>query len=125
MATHLGYCLVRMGLFKNNWLCWCGNTSKKQGFYPCDDKGEYRRDLFGRGKFYACERCGRIIDPKTMNVIGLTKHFKLTPWQLWRHIVCLQAHQDEIKMVGVSYRIILRRLPPRLYRALGEFRPKV
>jgi Zn-finger protein len=54
------------------WICFCGNTPRSAGFYPCDLNGniveptekDWKTDL------YVCDDCGRIIDYKTLKVVG-------------------------------------------------------
>ncbi len=114
--------LARTGLFKNQWLCWCENTSKNDGFYPCNSEGKYSRDIWGRSPYYACKRCGRIIETGSLAVVGLTKHFKLTPREIWNHLIFLRAARR--KSLGVSEQVLERRLSPRYYLALKRFKPK-
>ncbi len=106
------YKIIKIGMFRNVWKCWCGNTSRKAGFYPCNAEGEYQRDIFGRGKFYACSRCGRIVEPKTLHFVGLTRYFKLGLRELRDHITALEA--EGIQPVGLNQRYLLRRLTSRL-----------
>jgi hypothetical protein len=54
------------------WICLCRNTPTSEGFYPCDLNGniveptekDWTTDL------YVCDACGRIIDFKTLEVVG-------------------------------------------------------
>lgn len=115
--------IANTGLLGRNWLCWCGNTTKRKGFYPCNTEGNFERELWGRGRFYACARCGRIIDPKNMGVVGLKRGFRVCPREVRNLIVCLQA--AGIPPVGVGFREMLPCLTPRLYRSLGRFTPQV
>jgi hypothetical protein len=54
------------------WVCICGNRPDSEGFYPCDRHGkevdpmpeDWTTDL------YVCDRCGRMIDQKTLAVVG-------------------------------------------------------
>ena len=55
---------------KDAWVCVCGNTPTSQGFYPCDDKGNEVEPLADWPGLYFCDRCGRIIDAKTLEVVG-------------------------------------------------------
>ncbi len=55
------------------WVCVCGNTATKDGFFPCDAHGveveptpqEWRTDC------YVCEGCGAIIDIHSLQIIGV------------------------------------------------------
>ena len=108
--------ISKVGLFKNQWMCWCVNTSKKKGFYPCNAEGKYQRDLWGRGKYYACAQCGRIIDPHTLKVVGLMRGHKV-PAREVRDLIF--AFQDEgIHPVGISLQGLLRYLTPNLRLSL-------
>lgn len=100
----------KTGLFKNCWLCWCGNSSRKKGFYPVNAEGNYQRDLLGRGRYYACSQCGRIIEPETLEIVGVTKHFKLSPREVRNLIIFLQAEGRE--PVGLGYTILYTFLSP-------------
>ena len=54
------------------WICICGNVPSSDGFYPCDDLGEEvepRQGVWG-GVLYVCDRCGRIINQTTLEVVG-------------------------------------------------------
>jgi hypothetical protein len=62
------------------WVCLCGNTGDRQGFYPSNLLGELveptPRDW--PGKLYVCDRCGRIIDQTTLEVVGVRADNSLT-----------------------------------------------
>jgi hypothetical protein len=54
------------------WGCLCGNTPFAEGFHPCDEKGN---DVFSNPEAWesnlqACDRCGRIINQDTLEVVG-------------------------------------------------------
>jgi hypothetical protein len=54
------------------WICVCGNRPADDGFYSCDEKGvivEPTCEAWTTGD-YVCDRCGRIIDPNTLEVVG-------------------------------------------------------
>jgi 2'-5' RNA ligase len=56
----------------SDWVCVCGNTPYSDGFNSCDENGhevEPVEDLWD-GKLYVCNSCGRIIDQKTLRVVG-------------------------------------------------------
>jgi hypothetical protein len=58
------------------WECPCGNTSDKSGFMPSDSAGNFTpldpdSGETGWGSEYGtCERCGRIVSEKTLEVVG-------------------------------------------------------
>jgi hypothetical protein len=54
-----------------DFLCICGNFSESDGAYPCDSNGnlvEPTPDDWP-GKLYRCDRCGRVFDGDTGEVI--------------------------------------------------------
>lgn len=109
--------IFRTGIFKNQLKCCCENTRQKKGFYSCNEEGNYQRDLLGRGGYYACAQCGRIIDRKTLEVVGLTKGYKLSPWEVGDLVTGLLV--GGVEPVGVGYRYMMARSWPRRYSALG------
>jgi hypothetical protein len=53
------------------WVCFCRNEPSEDGFYPCDEKGnEVEPDHNWNGELYVCNRCGRIINQHTLEVVG-------------------------------------------------------
>jgi hypothetical protein len=61
------------------WICICKNTPPREGFYACDEDGNEvvpTAQDWTRG-LYVCADCGRIIDPKTLEVVGRNPHRKL------------------------------------------------
>lgn len=54
------------------WICICNNTPSDGGFYPCDEKGNEMEPTIGSNwsGLYVCADCGRIIDQKTLEVVG-------------------------------------------------------
>jgi hypothetical protein len=52
------------------WVCICGNTPSEDGFYPSDKDGNQIEPVEGWEGLYVCDRCGRIIDQKSLEVIG-------------------------------------------------------
>ena len=54
------------------WTCICRNTPNGNGFYPCDSEGNEMEPLIGSAwdNLYVCASCGRIINQKTLEVIG-------------------------------------------------------
>jgi hypothetical protein len=59
------------------WICICGNEPSEDGFYPCDEKGNEVEPVVGWSGRYVCLRCGRIIDPDSLRVVGRNPHPKL------------------------------------------------
>lgn len=55
------------------WICLCGNEPMEEGYFACNGKGEFddRTPPDQRTKFCVCKRCGRIIDVKTEEVVGV------------------------------------------------------
>lgn len=115
--------IAKTGLFKKQWLCWCGNTSNKKGFYPCNAEGNYQRDIFGRGKFYACVKCGRMIEPHTLEVVGLTRGFKVSAREVRSLILCFR--HDGVQPLGVGLRAMYWSLPPAFARSMERFPPQL
>ena len=52
------------------WICICKNTTNAQWFYPCDKEGNQMEPVAGWPDLYVCDRCGRIIDQNTLEVVG-------------------------------------------------------
>lgn len=115
--------IIKTGIFKNQWLCVCGNKSTTKGFYPSNAEGSYERDLWGRGKFYACVQCGRMIDPQTLEIVGLSRGFRLSASEVRDLLVSLQARG--VRPLGVGYAIMVGRLTPSMYQALGRLTPQL
>jgi len=63
------------------WVCICGNTPLKDGFFPCNDSGDEMEPTIGSGwtDLYVCARCGRIIKQGTLEVVGQNPHPTLLP----------------------------------------------
>ncbi len=59
------------------WICVCGNEPSEDGFYPCNEKGDEVEPVAGWGGLYVCFRCGRIIDPESLRVVGRNSQPKL------------------------------------------------
>jgi hypothetical protein len=55
------------------WICVCKNTPVAQGFYPCDASGNTVEPDSEWSGLYFCDNCGRIIDSKTLKVVGKRK----------------------------------------------------
>jgi hypothetical protein len=52
------------------WHCICGNTPVSDGFYSCDEAGNEMEPVDGWKNLYVCNRCGRIIQRDSLQVIG-------------------------------------------------------
>jgi hypothetical protein len=64
---------LKEGGYLDAWKCICGNTPSDDGFFPCDEAGDDTEpDLGGYwdGVRYRCDRCGRVIDQDTGEVVG-------------------------------------------------------
>ena len=59
------------------WICICGNEPSQDGFYPCDDQGNETEPVAGWTGIYVCFRCGRIINPDSLRVVGRNPQPKL------------------------------------------------
>lgn len=59
---------------KETWICLCGNMPDQDGFYPCDSKGNEMEPVEGWDELYVCAACGRIIDQRTLEVLGQNPH---------------------------------------------------
>jgi hypothetical protein len=53
------------------WVCLCGNTPSDDGFYPIDEGNHEVEPTPEEWKTnqYFCNRCGRVIDPDTLEVV--------------------------------------------------------
>lgn len=109
--------IARLGLFRNTWVCYCGNMPKKAGFFPVNPKGDFDWHPLQRSAFYACVRCGRIIERQSGEIVGVTPNFKLTAKEVWLLLVCLQ--EEGRRPVGLGIHILLEYLAPSLRRTLG------
>ena len=47
-------------------VCSCANSADHEGFYPCDTDGHPARN----GVLACCDRCGKILNPETGEVVG-------------------------------------------------------
>lgn len=52
------------------WLCVCGNTAHRQGFYACDGEGTEMDPDDNWAYLWCCDRCGRIIKQGTGEVVS-------------------------------------------------------
>ena len=60
------------------WICLCGNRPDLQGFFPCDAKGRAEPEP-DEWILFVCDRCGRIIDAETLEVVGLASERERWP----------------------------------------------
>jgi hypothetical protein len=58
------------------WICLCGNRTDYDGFLPCDKDGKEMVPAEGWDNLYVCDRCGRIIDQDSLEVVGQNPNFK-------------------------------------------------
>ncbi len=56
---------------KDAWICICKNMPASDGFYPCDEDGNEVEPVKGWTGLYVCNRCGRIIDQSSLEVVGM------------------------------------------------------
>jgi len=64
---------------RDAWMCICGNYPSSDGFYPCDKNGDEVNptpEEWAAG-LYVCGRCGRIINPSSLEVVGRATQPKL------------------------------------------------
>lgn len=61
----------RLGIENHHaWICPCGNTEHSQGFHSWNrEKKLY--DLTCTSNFFRCDRCGRVIDSETGNIVEI------------------------------------------------------
>ena len=52
------------------WICICRNKPSQDGFFPCDVNGNEMEPLADWPGLYVCARCGRIIHPDSLHVVG-------------------------------------------------------
>jgi hypothetical protein len=65
--------IKRMPDDQDLWLCLCGNHIWKLGFYPSFLNGNERSAPDApnlEGSAYCCANCGRIVDSRTLQVVG-------------------------------------------------------
>jgi hypothetical protein len=45
-----------------DWVCVCGNTPDSDGFFPCDEQGEFIEPTLDSdwNGLYVCDRCGQL-----------------------------------------------------------------
>ncbi len=67
-STHREYIVM---LPSGDFLCICGNTPWKDGFYPINSRNEEVEPVpqHWTTNHYACFQCGRIIDQTSLEVI--------------------------------------------------------
>ena len=64
--------------YPDAWLCICGNTPGKDGFFPCDTDGNEVEPTPAdwRVGLYVCGGCGRMIDQKSLEVVDRAAKFR-------------------------------------------------
>lgn len=55
----------------DEWICVCKNTACYDGFYACDEDGNLIKPGNDGEYLYRCEYCGRVINDKDHQVIGV------------------------------------------------------
>jgi|GEM_PF-2395598 hypothetical protein len=72
---------------KDTWLCICGNEPANQGFHTCDKYGVEMEPLIGSNweGFYFCDKCGRIINKDTLEVVGRKEPYSTRLEEKIRH----------------------------------------
>lgn len=111
------YKIAKLGLFGNNWLCWCGNKTNRAGFYPVNAQGVFSWHPFNRSELYACARCGRIIERRTMEIRGVTPNYKLSRKDLW--ILLIRLQDERRQPVGLELGTLITLIAPQMRRTLG------
>jgi len=66
MTTEYAY---RDALNHNLIICWCGYNSKEDYFESCRRNGGTIKTRLP-GRFLGCIGCGRIINPRTLEIVG-------------------------------------------------------
>jgi len=60
----------------SDWfICCCGNEAHYDGFFSCDSTGRIVSPTLSAdwdGSLYVCYRCGRIIEQRSLEVVGIT-----------------------------------------------------
>lgn len=59
------------------WICLCGNRPDSDGFFPCDMHGDEVEPTQEWEDLYVCARCGRIINQRSLEVVGQNPNFRL------------------------------------------------
>lgn len=57
------------GLNPELLICWCGYNCKEDYFKPCRRDGGVRKTRVAC-KYLGCIGCGRIINPRTLEIVG-------------------------------------------------------
>jgi hypothetical protein len=50
-------------IMEDDFTCKCGNNSGEEGFYPCDEEGNYREPDRGWNGHYKCDKCNQVYRP--------------------------------------------------------------
>ena len=69
-TSHRGY----INGTKDWFICNCGNEPDNDGFFSCLSTGEIVSPTLNgewEGSLYLCERCNRIINGETLEVVGI------------------------------------------------------
>jgi hypothetical protein len=51
-------------IMDDEFTCKCGNKSHYEGFYPCNEKGEYVEPIPSWEGYYKCDKCDQIYLPE-------------------------------------------------------------
>ena len=66
-----GECIGHEEQDRDAWVCVCGNTPDRGGFYSCDEDGDLIEPGNDWNNLYRCESCGRVINDRDLKVIGM------------------------------------------------------
>jgi len=59
---------------RDDWICLCGNYPAMNGFYSCDEDGNWIEPAEEWNDLYRCHQCGRVINDSDHTVIGINLH---------------------------------------------------
>lgn len=95
------------------WVCLCGNTPVADGFFPCDLDGRLVEPTPREWttSTYRCERCGRIINQHTLEVVAGGPAVKQLP---------IVRYEDRLWFFDARLRQIRPTLPPLEFRELND-----
>jgi hypothetical protein len=79
------------------WVCVCGNTAVGVGFYPCDKDGNTVEPVGGWGGLFRCDKCGRIIEAETREIVGRAVEAAKWPSNRMVEIISQQLETNEKK----------------------------
>jgi hypothetical protein len=89
------------------WICLCGNTWAKQGWFPIEERTEDLepgRQAAGGDPFAspsnlgACNRCGLIVNADSLEFVGVTPDHRLSDYEL--ELVFPRARRDWSRSSG-------------------------